>query len=250
MTAAACPFCDRIKAGEWESFTRDNPAVVWFEPLNPVTPGHLLFIPARHVSAVDDPARSPYEAAITVEVAIRWAQRHSVGSYNLIVSAGAEATQTVPHLHVHLIPRREGDGLTLPWTGQAERAQRQQIRDMLLAAYNEYRRLAYGDEMPAATARSPGVLRADAIPLWQQMEAEERGREQWIADVKRRLGRVCIGDPPRQPEAWPAVAAGAAYEVISDHTLEVPRGWPPECRCVLLDGEQVSLGGPCPVRHA
>jgi hypothetical protein len=39
-------------------------------------------------------------------------------SFNLITSVGAAATQTVRHLHIHLIPRREGDALALPWTGQ------------------------------------------------------------------------------------------------------------------------------------
>lgn len=37
--------------------------------------------------------------------------------FNLITSAGAAATQTVAHLHVHYVPRRTGDGLGLPWTG-------------------------------------------------------------------------------------------------------------------------------------
>lgn len=44
--------------------------------------------------------------------------REMPGDMNLITSRGPAATQTVPHLHLHLIPRREGDGLTLPWTAQ------------------------------------------------------------------------------------------------------------------------------------
>ena len=87
---------------------------MWFEPLNPVTPGHMLFVPVRHVaSALDD----PYETALTMEIASRWAARLAE-DFNLITSAGAAATQTVRHLHIHLVPRREGDGLHLPWTGQ------------------------------------------------------------------------------------------------------------------------------------
>jgi histidine triad (HIT) family protein len=37
---------------------------------------------------------------------------------NLITSKGAAATQTVYHLHVHVVPRQGGDGLPLPWTPQ------------------------------------------------------------------------------------------------------------------------------------
>lgn len=114
---AGCPFCERIRRGEYEAWA-DDPSVVWFEPLDPVTPGHMLFVPARHVSGAGDPANGPYEAGITAEVAARWAQRHGIGAFNLITSAGAEATQTVFHLHLHLVPRRDGDGLHLPWTGQ------------------------------------------------------------------------------------------------------------------------------------
>ena len=39
-------------------------------------------------------------------------------SANLITSIGAAATQTVFHLHVHVVPRHEGDGLLLPWSNQ------------------------------------------------------------------------------------------------------------------------------------
>lgn len=115
-----CPFCARIGRGEYEAWAPD-PSVVWFEPLRPVTPGHLLFVPVRHVTGAADPSNGPYEAAITMEIAARWAQRNDVGAFNLITSVGRPATQSVFHLHVHLIPRHLGDGLALPWTGQAER---------------------------------------------------------------------------------------------------------------------------------
>ena len=118
-----CPFCKRIAAGEYASFTSD-PDVVWFEPLNPVTPGHLLFVPVRHVTSA---LEVPYVTALTMEIASRVAAKLRAmalpgeWSCNLITSAGAAATQTVRHLHIHLVPRVEGDGLHLPWTGQQER---------------------------------------------------------------------------------------------------------------------------------
>ena len=118
-----CPFCKRIEAGEYEAFTDESnfPSVVWFEPLNPVTPGHMLFVPTRHVA---DALTDPYVTAITMEIASRWWGRKwgTLGieerDCNLITSVGELATQSVWHLHVHLVPRREGDGLHLPWTGQ------------------------------------------------------------------------------------------------------------------------------------
>jgi len=117
---AGCPFCLRIERGEYEAFVKPEmqPSVVWFEPLNPVTSGHLLFVPTTHIENAADPRNGPYGAGLAVEHASRWAGMNGVRSFNLITSAGAEATQTVFHLHVHLVPRRKGDGLTLPWTGQ------------------------------------------------------------------------------------------------------------------------------------
>ena len=102
-----CPFCARIEAAEYESWASD-PDVVWFEPLNPVTPGHMLFVPVRHVA---DALEDPYTTALTMEIASRKTQ----GSCNLITSVGALASQTVWHLHIHAVPRRPGDGLQLPW---------------------------------------------------------------------------------------------------------------------------------------
>lgn len=119
-----CPFCDRIAAGEYETFAADAefPSVVWFCPLRQVTQGHMLFVPARHVA---DALEDPYTTALTMEYASRWRARKwglagdGAPDCNLITSVGAAATQSVRHLHVHLIPRRPGDGLHLPWTGQA-----------------------------------------------------------------------------------------------------------------------------------
>lgn len=80
-------------------------------PLNPVTPGHTLIIPCQHVT---DFAEDPEVTAMTARRAAEFA-REEGGPMNLITSWGEEATQSVFHLHIHLVPRRRGDGLALPW---------------------------------------------------------------------------------------------------------------------------------------
>lgn len=88
-----------------------------FEPLNPVTPGHMLIVPRRHVeSAAADPGIAGAGATVAAQYAA------TLPAANIITSVGAEATQTVRHLHWHVVPRREGDGLPLPWTPQQARA--------------------------------------------------------------------------------------------------------------------------------
>jgi diadenosine tetraphosphate (Ap4A) HIT family hydrolase len=106
-----CPFCERITAGEFDGMSRD---VVHFEPLHPVTPGHRLVVPILHV---EHAAAAPWLAGETVRYAAELAAETG-GDANLITSVGPAATQTVRHLHVHIVPRRDGDGLHLPWTGQ------------------------------------------------------------------------------------------------------------------------------------
>ena len=108
-----CPFCQRIQNSDYEDTT--TPEVVTFEPLNPVTPGHRLFIPRRHF--VHTLGYAPMIVANCMEAAEDYALRHGE-DFNLIINSGHAATQTIEHLHVHYVPRREGDGLHLPWTGQ------------------------------------------------------------------------------------------------------------------------------------
>lgn len=108
-----CPFCARRDEGEFQALSR---LIMFFEPLNPVTPGHTLFMPFQHVEhrnlvSGDVVGRAMKDAAT-------YAHLMSDGNFNLITSSGPNATQTVDHIHVHYVPRREGDGLSLPWTGQ------------------------------------------------------------------------------------------------------------------------------------
>ena len=88
--------------------------VIDIEPLNPVTKGHRIIIPRYH-----SPDFTENEQAMVIAMQrARVVARLMGGSVNLITSKGIHATQTVGHLHVHIVPRREGDGLCLPWTGQ------------------------------------------------------------------------------------------------------------------------------------
>ena len=104
-----CPFCDitKIKANVTERV-----GCYVFEPLNPVTPGHLLVVNKQHSDDfTDQTMRFAHTAKIAGDVAAEIG-----GDFNLITSKGSAATQTVFHCHIHLVPRRKGDGLKLPWT--------------------------------------------------------------------------------------------------------------------------------------
>ena len=104
-----CPFCDY--AGP-SPVLLDHRSVFVIRPLNPVTPGHLLAVSKEHVT---DALAAPVVFGHIAEVAARYAAQSS-GAGNLITSVGEAATQTVPHLYLHIVPRSVGDGLPLPWS--------------------------------------------------------------------------------------------------------------------------------------
>ena len=118
----SCVFCEII-AGRAPGImpTRWDDAVV-IEPLSPVTEGHVLIVPRQHVQ---DAAENQHVTAATMRRVAGYLKTgpypdvQPIGPCNVITSCGAEATQTVMHLHVHVVPRRADDGLTLPWTEPA-----------------------------------------------------------------------------------------------------------------------------------
>jgi len=106
--AEACVFCRIIRGDEPATVVRRWPDAVAIIPLNPVVDGHLLVIPVEHVEDFTTvPRITGAVMARAAEIAVR--------PCNLIASAGREATQSVFHLHAHIVPRAEDDGIALPW---------------------------------------------------------------------------------------------------------------------------------------
>ena len=101
-----CIFCDIIR--------RAQVPVMDIEPLNPVVEGHRIVFAARHSSDFTDDDT----ALMHVMHHAAYVARKNGGEYNLITSKGKNATQSVFHLHVHIIPRTKDDGLKLPWSDQ------------------------------------------------------------------------------------------------------------------------------------
>lgn len=108
-----CPFCDIIHGRAPAQVVREWDDAIAIVPLRPVTYGHLLVIPTMHVpDALADPAVT----GMVMRRAAELARERRLAALNIITSVGAAATQTVPHLHIHIVLRVEGDGLKLPWT--------------------------------------------------------------------------------------------------------------------------------------
>jgi histidine triad (HIT) family protein len=106
-----CPFCDIVAGQAPATIVREWDDTIAIVPLGPVVEGHTLVIPKTHV---EDFAAAAHVASRTMSKASILAHRMG-GPMNLITSKGPEATQSVFHLHVHLVPRAVDDGVALPW---------------------------------------------------------------------------------------------------------------------------------------
>lgn len=111
MTEQPCPFCEINEGRAPATFVHEWHDTIAIVPLNPVVDGHTLVIPKTHVP---DFTSDPEVSAATMRRAAQL-MRSTDQPMNLITSRGREATQSVWHLHLHLIPRAENDGLALPW---------------------------------------------------------------------------------------------------------------------------------------
>lgn len=109
-----CPFCDYAGPNTvlWE--TAEAYAVA---PLREVTPGHTLIIPREHAT---DFADTPNVTAEAFRAAALYARENGIEDCNLITSKGPSATQTVKHVHIHVLPRTFDDAVRLPWNNPHE----------------------------------------------------------------------------------------------------------------------------------
>ena len=109
--ADACLFC-RIIAGEVAgSFVFEDDEVVGFLDSRPLFKGHTLLVPRRHVVTLPDlPAelRDPFLAAGQRLAA---AMVDGLGAQGSFVAMNNTVSQSVAHLHLHVVPRTKGDGL-------------------------------------------------------------------------------------------------------------------------------------------
>lgn len=112
-----CIFCEIAAHRAPARIVHEDATTIAFLPLRPATDGHTLVVPKRHAPDLwampDADARELLGASVRIGRAVREALRpHGM---NVINSAGAAATQTVPHTHVHLVPRWPGDRMGPIW---------------------------------------------------------------------------------------------------------------------------------------
>ena len=111
VTSSACVFC-RVVDGSIgaDVVLRDDVAVAFLDH-RPLFPGHVLVVPVGHVETLVDlppDAVSPYFRRVQ---AVAAALPRALGAQGTFVANNNVVSQSVPHLHVHVVPRTKGDGL-------------------------------------------------------------------------------------------------------------------------------------------
>ena len=116
-TDANCIFC-KIVAGQIPGVKLlEDETTIAFMDINPVNPGHALSVAKGHWPTVDV---IPAEVLAAVAKTAQRVARAVIGELNphgvnLLQANGEGAGQSVPHLHIHVMPRRPNDGVALNW---------------------------------------------------------------------------------------------------------------------------------------
>ncbi len=108
---AACPF-DRIRDGELPAhMVLDEPAVFAFLDHRPLFPGHTLVVPRAHHATLADLPDALNGPLFATGRRVAAALRGALGSDGTFLALNDEVSQSVAHVHLHVVPRRRKDGL-------------------------------------------------------------------------------------------------------------------------------------------
>jgi histidine triad (HIT) family protein len=111
MPDGACLFC-RVVAGEEPAHVvLDTAEVLAFLDVRPLFPGHTLLVPKAHHETFADLPASLVQPLFTQAQRLSVAMESVLGAAGSFVAMNNRVSQSVPHLHVHVVPRNRKDGL-------------------------------------------------------------------------------------------------------------------------------------------
>ncbi len=106
-----CLFCTIVSGERDVAWVLDTSDVVAFLDHRPVFKGHVLLVTRRHVDTLTDLPDDMLAPLFTATRRVAAAVREGLGAQGSFVAMNNVVSQSVPHLHVHVVPRTKGDGL-------------------------------------------------------------------------------------------------------------------------------------------
>jgi histidine triad (HIT) family protein len=109
--ASGCAFCRIVNGAERAHVVFEDDLSIAFLDNRPLFPGHILLIPRQHLETLSDlPAEITGRFFANAKLLASAVER-AMEAEGTFVAINNKVSQSVPHLHVHIVPRRKGDGL-------------------------------------------------------------------------------------------------------------------------------------------
>ncbi|WP_107771382.1 HIT family protein [Nocardioides sediminis] len=108
---AECAFCGIVSGEIQAHVVLDDGAFVGFLDARPVFKGHVLLVPREHVETLPDLPAGLREGFLAAAQQLAVAVKEALGAQGSFVAMNNTVSQSVPHLHMHVVPRTKGDGL-------------------------------------------------------------------------------------------------------------------------------------------
>ncbi len=108
---AACLFCSIVAGTAPAHLVLEDDACIAFLDARPLFPGHTLVVPRAHRATLRDVPRAELAALMHVAQRVSLAFEPALGAEGTFVALNDRVSQSVPHVHVHVVPRKKGDGL-------------------------------------------------------------------------------------------------------------------------------------------
>jgi len=106
-----CVFCEVLGGAPGPGVVYTGDQVAAFLDHRPLFPGHVLVVPRSHVEALDDLPAAQEGPFFSVVQRVSGAVERAMGAGGTFVAINNKVSQSVPHLHCHVVPRTKGDGL-------------------------------------------------------------------------------------------------------------------------------------------
>jgi histidine triad (HIT) family protein len=111
--AKDCVFCAVVAGAPHHVVYRDDRHVAFLDHA-PVLPGHTLIVPTTHYDTFEDMPEEALGPFLAVAKRVSIAFGKALGAEGSVTAMNTRISQSVPHAHLHVVPRRKGDGLFSP----------------------------------------------------------------------------------------------------------------------------------------
>jgi histidine triad (HIT) family protein len=202
-----CTFCNLIRGAAEVSVCFEDADAIAFMDTQPVNAGHVLVVPRAHYeSLLDVPADlGVHLFRVTMHLADAVRSVSGCDGMNLVVNSGDAAGQDEPHYHVHIIPRRAGDGfdIPLPFGGSSmpDRTMLDAMAARIIAATDDPMQTREGSREGAREASHSGREQPVPVPVFADKPAAHARRK---------------GADDARPGAEPRAYEGAHGELCYD----------------------------------